>query len=77
MTAVNDRSISVQEGVLTFHHYDEMQLWAGKKNCKDHPKLDFWYILTSFPHKRGSFALSVDVFKNIHQNLKFLNVYEI
>ena len=54
-----------------------MQLWAGEKNCKDHPKLDFWYILTSFPHKRGSFALSVNVIKNIHQNLKFLNVYEI
>ena len=26
-------------------------------------KLVLWYILTTFPHKCGSFALSVDVFK--------------
>ena len=26
-------------------------------------KLVLWYILTTFPHKGGSFALSVDVFK--------------
>ena len=40
-------------------------------------KLVLWYILTTFPHKRGSFALPVDVFKKIHQKLMSLNVYEM
>ena len=31
-------------------------------------KLILWYILTTFPHKHGCFALSVDVYKKIHQN---------
>ena len=34
-------------------------------------------FMTTFPHKRGSFALSVDVFKKIHQKLKSPNVYEM
>ena len=38
--------------------------------------LILWYILTTFSHKHGSFALSVDDFKKIHQKLKSLNVYE-
>ena len=41
------------------------------------PKLVLWYILTTFSYKHGSFALSVDVFKNIHQKLKSVNVYEM
>ena len=41
------------------------------------PKLVLWYILTTFPHKHGYFALSVDVFKNIHQKLKSVNVHEV
>ena len=40
-------------------------------------QLVLWYILTIFSHKRGSFALSVDVFKKIHQKLKSPNGYEM
>ena len=36
-----------------------------------------WYFSTSFPHKFRHFALSVDVFKQIHQKLKSPNVYEM
>ena len=35
------------------------------------------YILTTFPHKLGSLAFSVYVFKNIHRKMKSLNVYEM
>ena len=41
------------------------------------PKLALWCILITFPYRRGSFALSVDVFKNIYQKLKSVNVYEM
>ena len=34
-------------------------------------------LLTTLSHKHGSFALSVDALKKIHQKLKYLNVYEI
>ena len=41
------------------------------------PQLVLQYILTTFPHKHGSLALSVDVFKKIYQKLMSLNVYEM
>ena len=41
------------------------------------PKLGLQYILTTFPHKHGSLALSADVFKKIYQKLTSLNVYEM
>ena len=49
--------------------------YLSYQTCNCLKKLVLWYILTTFPHKRGSFALSVDVFKYIHQNLKSPNVY--
>ena len=36
-----------------------------------------WSILTTFPLKHGSFALSVNAFKDIHQKLKSPNAYEM
>ena len=47
------------------------------QTCNRSTKLVLWYILTTFPHKRGFFALSVDVFKKIHKKLKSGNVYEM
>ena len=39
-------------------------------------KLALWNNLATFPHNHGSFALSVYVFKSIHQKMKSLNAYE-
>ena len=62
---------------MIFHFYLYNYLTGADELAIVKSKLVLWYILTTFPHKRVSFALSVDVFKNIHQKLKSLNVYEM
>ena len=42
--------------------------YKSYQTCNFETKLVFWYSLTTFPHKRGSFALFDDVFKKINQN---------
>ena len=66
--------------LVAMHHVPfivEQLFYLTSKTCNCSTKLVLWYILTTFPHKHGSFALSVNVFKNIHQKLKSLNVCEI
>ena len=56
-----------------FHYYLNNYRTRASKLAIVKPKLVLWYILTTFAHKHGSFALSVDVFKNIDQKLKSVN----
>ena len=62
---------------MMFYFYLNNHLTPPNKLAIDKKKFVLQYILTTSPHKRGSFALSVDVFKNIHQKMKSLNVYEM
>ena len=51
--------------------------YLSKQTCNCLIKFALWYILTTFLHKRSSFALlSVNVFKKIRQKLKSPNAYE-
>ena len=60
-----------------FHFWLYNYLTGPSKLAIFKPKLVLWYILTTFPQKRGFFALSFDVFKKIYQKLKFPNAYEM
>ena len=53
----------------------EQLSYVIQQTCNCLTKLVLCYILSTFPHKRGYFALSVDVFKKICQKLKSPNVY--
>ena len=66
LVAIHDVSFLVEQ--LSY-------LTKQTRNCWT--KFVFWYILTTFRQKHGSFALSVNVFKNIHQKLKSPYVYEM
>ena len=66
--------------LVAIHHTSfsvEQLFYFAKQTCNCYTKSVLWYILTTFPHKHSFFALSDDVFKNNHQKLKSLNIYEM
>ena len=70
----------VDQKSVDIHHVPfliEQLSYLIKQSSKCQTELVLWCILTTFRHEHGSFALSVDVFKKIHQKLKSLNLYEM
>ena len=62
---------------IKFHFWLNNYPALPNKLASVKPKLIFCDILTTFLHKHSFFALFADVFKKIHQKLKYLNVYEL
>ena len=72
--------IIADQKLVAIHHDSflvEQLTYLIEQTCNCRTKLFLWYILTTFPHKHVSFALSDDVFKKIYQKLKSLNVHEM
>ena len=66
--------------LVAIHHVSllmEQLSYLTKQTCNCYIKVSSLVHFDYFPHKHGCFALSVDVFKNIHQKLKSVNVYEM
>ena len=55
----------------------EQLSYCTEHTCNCQTKSVLWYILTTFPHKHTSLALSVSVFKRNYQKMKSLKVFEM
>ena len=68
------------QNLVAIHHVSFLVVelsYLTKQTCSCQTKLVLRCILTTFPHKHGSFALTADVFKKIHLKLKSPNIYEM
>ena len=64
--------------LVAIHHVSflvEQLSYLTKKTCYTIVKQSLFF--GTFSHNHGSFVLSVDVFKKIHQKLKSLIVYKM